>query len=800
MISNLPGFVVRHTRKNPFYFALNLIGLTLGITSCLLIALYVKHELSFDQFHSKKDRIYRVNYDITMGDRQTISPSVPVFVAPHLKAEFPEIEQSSRWLPAYSDRAMRYGDKTFDEKGFAWADSNFFDVFDFRATKGDLGQALSRPATLVISASIARKYFGEEDPIGKTMMVNNARDYEVVAVIEDIPANSSFRFDFLTSIYSIKDLDESVVWSNPNYVTWLVLHPGTGVEALAGKIDRWVNPPGANHGSGNSLHLPLEPLSQVHFNTSVFNFGGQLAITDRNMLSIFISIGVLILVMACINYVNLATSRAAMRAREVGLRKVVGATFRSLVVRFLTESFFLVLPAMVVSLILVALLLPLVNDFMGKQIPLTFTDPFFVSSIIGGWIAISVLSGFYPAVVLARFKPISVLKGNFIQGNTGWTFRKSLVVLQFTISCVMITATIILVSQLNFIRSKQLGLDKDHVFLIRSNNDLQKSLSAFAADIRNVAGVQDASITWRSPFSTVIGNGLAIGANPGNDAQWLTAGAIFADEHYLATLGIHLKSGRNFDPAKSAGEKVENEFIVNETFLNDFGIDPETAIGTKITLGVVAQNGPGTIVGVVSDFHTASLTEKVAPVILFNDPSYAGGVLVRAAGAQMSQVLGAIEDKWKAIVPARPFNFSFLDEQYDSLYSAEMRSGSLITFFAVISIGIACFGLLGLSSFTAIQRAREIGVRKVLGATTGGIILLLSGSYLRLLVVSSMFAIPVSYMVMHSWLEQFAYHVELNAAHFVAGIVAVMFIAWATVGYHSIKASMANPVDSLKYE
>lgn len=799
MITNLLGVILRQTRRNPFYFTLNLVGLTLGITCCLVIALYVKHEMSFDQFHSKAQRIYRVNYDITMGDRQMISPSVPVFVGPHLKSQFPEIEHSVRFLRSYGERTIRYGDKVFDETGFAWADSNYFDVFDFPAVRGDLKRALSKSSTLVISSSMAKKYFGSEDPIGKTMTVNNARDYEVVAVMEDVPSNSTSRFDFMTSIYSMKDLDESVVWSNPNYETWLVLSPGADVNDLAVKIDQWVNPPTANHGAGNSLHLPLQPLSDVHFDTKVFNYAGELAITDYNQLIVFISIGVLILIMACINYVNLATSRSVMRAREVGLRKTVGATFRGLVMRFLFESFFLVLPSIVLSLIGVAIILPLINDFLGKQIPLNFGDPYFITAIVAGWMIISVLSGFYPAIVLARFKPITVLKGNFIQGNSGWAFRRGLVVLQFMISCVMIIATIVLIAQMNFVKSKQLGLDKDHVFLIRGNNDL-KDLPAFASEVRNIVGVQEASITWRSPFSTVIGNGLALGANPDDNAQWLTAGAIYADEYYIATLGIKLKSGRNFDPAKVTPGKVENEFIVNETFLDDFGIDPETAIGTKVTLGIVANNGPGTIVGVVEDFHTASLTEKVAPVILFNDPGYAGGLLVRAQGSQMSDALKAIEEKWKAIVPTRPFNFTFLDEQYNSLYAGETRVGTLITVFAFVSIGIACFGLLGLSSFTAVQRAREIGVRKVLGATTGGIILLLSRSYLRLMFVSCIIALPASYYALDKWLEQFAYHIELSPAYFVGGVVAVMFIAWATVGYHSVKASVANPADSLKCE
>jgi len=788
---------LRQSRRHPFYFSLNLLGLTTGIACCLVIFQYVRYELSFDKFHEKGSRIYRVNYDITMAGAQTISPSVPVFVGPHIKAQFPEVESAVRFLDGFGERTLSYGDKIFDENGFAWADSNFFEVFDFKAVEGNLKTALSRPGTLVITQSMARKYFGEEDPLGKSILVNNARTYEVAAVMEDVPSNSHFSFSFLTSLYSIRDLDERVGWNNPNYATFLLLKSGSDVGGLAQKIEHWVNPE-AETPPENILHLPLEPLGEVHFNTRVFNYAGRLAITDFKHVIIFGSVGMLILLIACINYVNLATSRASTRAKEVGMRKAVGATFAQLVTQFLAESFFMVLPAMILSVAVVKLLLPLVNASLGKKIPFDLMAPDFLWVAFGGWIVLSVLAGFYPALVLARFKPMAVLKGNITHGN--FSLRKALVVFQFSMSTILITGTFILLGQLNYMQSAKLGLDKDHVFLIRGNSDVAKSISNFSQILRSIPGVQEVTTTMRSPFRTVIGNGFTLSANPGNDASWAVVGAVAADEYYLKTLNIPLIAGRGFDPTKYSGDSIRNEFIVNETFLRQFGLSTDEAIGMQVTLGTVADNGPGTIVGVMKDFHTASMHTKVGPIVLFNDPSYRSSLLVRVDGTHVQEVIAAVEKEWKSVAPSRPFNYLFLDEEYDALYRSEMQMSTLITIFSGIAIAIACFGLLGLSSFTSVQRAREIGIRKVMGATTESIVLLLSRGYLGLLLVACFIAIPITYYLMNQWLQGFAYHITPGPLYFLGAVGAVIIIAWVTVGYHSVKASLANPANTLKYE
>ncbi len=796
MIKNYFRTCLRNIVRHPVYFFINLIGLASGITCCILIMLFVRHELSYDQFHSKKDRLYRINYDIVMGGKEIISPSVPVFVGPHLKWMFPEIEEATRFQDSFSPRTIRYESKMFDENNFAWADSNFFKVLDFESIRGDLKTALNRPGTLVITESIARKYFGDDDPIGKSLVSNNNRNYEVTAVIKNVPGNSHFTFDFLTSLYSIADLDESVQWNNPNYATFLLVKPNVSIPSLQDKINLWVNPPEKKSEGGNSLSLPLESLNDVHFNTVAFNFGGRLAVTDIRYLYIFITIAVLILSIACINYINLSTTRASTRAKEVGLRKTVGASFRQTVFQFLVESFVLVLPAILFSMLGVVALLPLLNDLLGKTIEIGNIGWQIYCWAVAGWVLLSLLAGLYPAFVLSQFKPISVLKGDVIK-TSGLGLRKGLVVMQFTISISLLVGTLVVVSQLNFMQSVDLGMNKEQVVMVRGNLDVSPRLEAFIEKIKSQPGVTNACRTWRSPFLTVVGNGFNLSPNPENDG-WVTVGAISGDQDYMKTLGMELLAGRNFDPAKV--KDTVNEFIVNEAFLRDFGLTAEEAIGKQSTLGMIRKNGPGTIVGVVKDFHFTSLHHKVEPIVLFNHPDYFSGALVRLSPGNTQASMANLEKVWKEFAPLRPFNFTFLDEEYDSMYRTEQRVSKLVSLFSIAAIVIACLGLMGLSSFTTLQRAKEMSIRKVLGATTQSIILLLTSGYMKLLLTGFIIAVPISYYLLNRWLEGFAYRIEVAPIHYLIALVGVVVLAWVTVGYQSFKASSSSPAETLKNE
>ncbi|MBS1746808.1 MAG: ABC transporter permease [Bacteroidetes bacterium] len=791
----------RTLKKDWSYTMINIVGLTAGITCCLLILSFVKYEMSFDQFHTKKDLIYRVNYDVVMGGNQIISPSVPVFVAPYLKNKFPEIEDATRFMSAYGSRTIRHGGAMFDENGFCYADSNFFKILDFKPVAGDLNTALNKPNTLVITKNIATKYFGKTNPIGQTLLYNNKKEFVVTAVIENVPSNSHFSFDFLTSFYSNPGFDSSEMqeaWNNPDYTTFLLLKPGANADALSKKIDALVNPPGETNqaASQNSLHLKLEPLKNVHFDTQVFNFNNEIVVTDYKYIRIFITVAILVLLIACANYINLSTAKSSVRAKEVGIRKTIGASFFQVFTQFIAESFLMTFISVIISIIAVHTLLPYLNNLLGKQIPFYIFDTSFFLFLIGGTILVSLLAGFYPAMVLSRFRPVETLKGVF--SNTGGiTVRKSLVIFQFTISVALMLGTIIVRSQLQFMQSTKLGLDKDQIVLIHGNADIDKKLHSFAQDLRNINGVQDVSLTWRSPFETVIGNGFSIKAHPTSSDDWQSVGGIAADQHYLSTLGISLIAGRNFDPSRINGDSTINEFIVNQSFLRHYNLKPSDAIGKQVILGIA---GTGSIIGVVKDFHTSSMHVAIQPVVLFNSPKWYNGILLRIAPGKLSPVISNIEKKWKASVPMRPFSYTFLDEEYDALYRTEQRLGTLMSVFCGIAILITCLGLFGLTAFMVTRRTKEIGIRKVLGASVLSITAMLSKDFVKLVIIAIVIAIPVAWYFMHKWIQDFAYRINIDWWVFlIAGLIALL-IALITVSFHAIKAAIANPVKSLRTE
>ena len=805
MLKNNLLLAFRALKTNVGYTLLNLAGLSVGLVSCLLIVLYISHELSFDGFHSKKERIFRINYDVMMGGTQTLSPSVPVFVGPQLKNQFPEIEDATRFSSEWRPRTIRHGETMFDESGFCYADPNFFKVLDFKAVQGDLSTALSQPNRLVITETMAHKYFGNASPLGQQLNFNNKKNYEIAAVVEDVPANSHFSFNFLTSHYSLDDFaaaENNVEWNNPNYTTWLLVRPGTDPAALAAKIEKWVN--SEDDPDQNTLHLPLEPLKEVHFNTQAFNFSDQLRITDRRYLGIFGVVAALILLMACVNYVNLTTARASMRAKEVGIRKAVGAQGGQLMRQFLSESFLLLLPAVLISVGLTRTFLPMLNVLLAQEIPFRLLEAEFLASIGAGWLLLSVLAGLYPAFVLSRFRPITALKGQWVrQSVAGLTLRRGLVICQFAISTMLIVGTIVVRTQLNFMQTKKLGLDKEQVLLLRGNTDLLGRLEPFCEKLRALSGVESVARAGRSPFETVIGNGFSLNPNPSSGSDWHVVGGISADVRYLQTLGIQLIAGKNFDPAKIRGDSTINEFIVNEAFLRHYQLKAEEAVGRKCLFGNSAQRGPGTIVGVVRDFHTASLRGKVEPIVLYNDPGYLhfASTLVRIGkGQDVPQVLAQVEAVWKSMVPTRPFNYVFLDEQYDALFRTEQRMGSLMSFFSGFAILVACLGLFGLVTFMAERRMKEIGIRKVLGASVAGITNLLAKDFLKLVIVSFVIASPIAWWVMDKWLADFAYRIDIQWWMFALAGSAAVTIAFLTVGFQSVKAALANPVKSLRSE
>ncbi len=793
----------RSLKKDLSFSITNIAGLAIGITCCLLILSFVLYELSFDGFHAKKDRIYRVNYDVLMGGNQVISPSVPIFVAPELKKRFPEIEDVCRFSTLWRAATLSHGTIVFDEKKFCYADPSFFNIFDFKPIAGDITTALSNPNMLVITKDMAKKYFGTADPIGQSLLLDNKTEYVVKAVIENVPSNSHLSFDFLTSFRSMTDfadMESKVEWNNPDYTTFLLLKPGINTKILSDKIEAWVNPPhkAGEQVSENTLHLRLEPLKNVHFNTQAYNYANQLAITDPKYIGIFVTIAVLVLLIACGNYVNLATAKASIRAKEVAVRKTIGASFRQLFTQFLSESFMLVLPAILISIAATSVLLPYLNHLLGKDIPFHLLNRNFLLGILGGWIVLSIVAGFYPAIVLSRFKPIETLKGSFEKtGKSGLSIRKGLVVFQFTISIILILATMIVGLQLKYMQSEKLGFNQEHVLLIKGNSDINKKLNAFSGELKKISGVQDVSLTWRSPFGTVVGNGFSIKSNPTNNDDWHIVGGIAGDPHYIPVLGISLLKGRNFDPAKITKDSTINEFIVNEAFLRHYHITADGAVGRKVILGLT---GPGNIVGVMKDFHISSMHDKIEPVVLFNNPQYFGSVLVKVGPGQIPTVLSQVEKTWSAFAPMRPFNYSFLDDEYDAMYRTEIKLGTLMSLLCGMAIFITTLGLLGLVAFMITHRTKEIGIRRVLGASVSHITALISKDFLALIIIAIIIASPLSYYFMHQWLLDYSYRISISWWMFGLAAIMVIGVALFTISYHTIRAAKANPIKSLRTE
>lgn len=794
MIRNYLKVLWRNLMRQPIYFGINLVGLTTGLTACLLICFYISYELSYDRFHPKLDRIYRVNYDMLMGEQRTISPSVPAFVAPHMKQLFPEIEMATRFTRAFSPVAMGAGEKLFEESTMAWADANFFDVFNFPLERGSL-TTFSKPNTLILTKAMAEKYFGDEDPIGKTLTLYGDQVYEIVAIAQPVPANSYLRFDFLGSFASLQLNDASIQWNNPNYDTYLLLNPGSDVGSLQEKVNNWVTPVEERKQANNQLYLPLEPMAGVHFNTTVFNYQGMNPIVDLRYVYTFGAIAVLLLLIAAVNYVNLATARSIQRSKEVGIRKSSGAGYGQLVIQFLGESFIQVFFALSAAVGIAVLLRPALDNLLGTRIAaMPVTTNFLMLAAVGG-LALSVAAGLYPALVLSRFRPVDVLKGKSSSGG-GAQLRKSLVVVQFVASTILVIGTVVVYSQLSFMQNKKLGLTKDQVIFIRGNKELAARLPAFLTTLRELPGVESVAASWRSPFQTVVGNGMNL--NPTGEGEWVGVGAIAGDENYLATLGLELVKGRNFQPS-AAANKV-NEFIVNEAFLHEFGVKPEDAVGKEVVLGLVSEQGPGTIVGIVKDFHFASLHEPVKPAMIFNSKEWQYGALVRFNGSHVQELLTAMEQSWKQFVANRPFNYTFLDQQYETMYRTEQRVSQLTGIFALIAISVACLGLLGLAAFTSVQRAKEITIRKVLGATSFGVMRMLTGSYLRLIGIAFVFSVPLSYWLMNRWLAGFAYRIEVGWWHYAGSLLILGVLAYLTVGYQSLRAASVNPAEGLRSE
>jgi putative ABC transport system permease protein len=794
MIKNYFKIALRNLWKHKAFSIINITGLSIGITACFFIFMYVGFELSYDKMHSKADRIYRLVTDIKTPT-ETINTGVTAWpFAPNIKNDFPGVESFVRI--SGGSFLVRKGNVKFQEERSAFADSTFFKVFDFKLVKGDPKTALSEIATIVFSESAAKKYFGNADPMGQTVLLTgDAIPAKVTGVMKDIPENSQIKADMLISMVSLTQkfnngLDNQ--WSNFGASSYLLLKPGTNPKTLEAQLPAFLERRnGAEEKKQQMFYkLMLEPLKTVYLYSKR---NGQESGSITNVY-VFGIVAIFILLIACVNFVNLTTARSVERAKEVGIRKVVGAERSQLASQFIGESVVLCLIAFLLTIVLSVLFLPLFNQLAGKTISAgIFSNWYYVTILFITSVGIGLIAGLYPALVLSAFLPVSVLKGRFSSGTKGNALRKTLVIAQFTISIALIIGTIIVYTQMSFMQNRDLGFTKDQMLILNTNGDPAGN------------ALKEAIATIPSVKSTANSSSVPGGGNPGayseienkkGDLQIANLDLYFVDWDYVNQFKIKMVAGRAF--SRGFGTDTAQAMLLNEAAVKLFGYSsPQQAVGRRFK----QWGREGKIVGVMKDFHFRSLQEVIKPLSMRIELKNLGLISVKISSQNTPATLAAIESKWKAFIPNRPFSYYFLDEFFDRQYRAEQRFGRLFLNFAVLAIFISCLGLLGLASYSTLQRTREIGIRKVLGATVPGIVNLLSKDFLILVAISFLVASPLAGIFMnYYWLKGFAYRIDVSWWIFaIAGILALV-IALGTISFQAIRAATSNPVKSLRSE
>ena len=796
MFNNYFKIILRKLSKNKTASFINVFGLSVGITSCLLIALYIQHEASYDNFQKNGDRIVRLIMEYKFGGAESVKGNfTSVRVAPVLKRNFPEVESALRM--EQSERVVSYANKLFTEKRFMYADSSFFNIFSFRLQNGNPRNCLLSPHSVVLTESAAHKYFGNENPVGKALKISSDSSlYQITGVMKDCPSNSQIKFDFLASFSSLdipKDWEDSY-W-NANYTTFLLLKSQSAAASLHTKLSQFMKK--EMQGQGAVVNFFLEPFTSIHLHSDYEGFEPNNSITYIYILA---AVALFILIIACFTYINLSTARSVERAKEVGVRKVIGAEGKQIFWQFIGESAALCSIAVFISVVAVILLLPSFNNLTDKQLSVhsLFSLPF-ISFTLAMMICISLLAGSYPALILSRFQPAIVLKGAFKNTDSAQWLRKSLIVFQFAISVFLIVSTFIIQQQLYYIQHKKLGYDREHVLVLTTGYQLQKRLPLLKQQLKQNPDVASISSCYRSPVEGGGGYNMRSDLMPESGQLAVTANPI--DENFISATGLQLSAGSNLteqdikDVANDRKEKVFH-FILNESAARQLGWTPQEAVGKKMFLD---DSRPGYIKGVVKDFHFESLHNPIKPIVLFPE-GWGGELLIKISGQNMPQTLSFLQQKWKELVPERPFEYHFLDDDYNKLYNAELRLGAMMNLFSAIAIILACLGLFGLSAYAAQQRIKEIGVRKILGASTGNLVVVLSKNFIQLAAIAMLIAFPLAWWAMHRWLQSFQYRISIAPWVFFITGFAILSIALLTVSYQAIKAALANPVKSLRTE
>ncbi|HWB24249.1 MAG TPA: ABC transporter permease [Chitinophagaceae bacterium] len=816
MLRNYLTIALRNLRKYRFTSFINIFGLTVGLTCCLLILAYVVNELSYDRFNPEADQIYRVNRVFNNQDGKinlTLSTVAPPF-GPLLQHEFPDIQEYTRLL-SNGTTAIKYNEKLFSEKDVYFADERVFDFFPVRVLTGSAKTGLIEPNTVMLTPAAAKRYFGDENPINKLVRIDNQVPCKVTGIYEPFPANSHLHPDMMISFNTLRD---STVYGekqlqtnfgNNSFFTYLKFPKNYPVAQIEAQFPKFIDkvmpiptgpnvtlPPGFKQSKFTSLYL--QKLTDIHLYSHT-DYEAE-PNGDIKRVRMFSIIAIFILLIACINYMNLSSARSVLRAREIGVRKVVGARRKEIIAQFLSESVLITWVALALAFAITWLLLPYLNNLSGQKLSINLLlNSKLLTALLLLPFAVGIISGIYPALFMSSFKPVKVLKGLVKTGGGNVSFRQVLVVLQFGISIVLIIATTIVFQQLHYMQQAALGYDKDHIITMPYTSQLDGKFEAFRNTLLNNPNIKNAARSSRIPTGRLLDSQGATTFS-GDSAQPVagTIKMVSTDVDFIPTYGIAMAAGRNFSRQHATDS---NNYIINESAVAMLGWgSADKAIGKDIRYG----GTKGKIIGVVKDFHFESMHEQIIPLIFFMQPpgqnGYYGALSVKLSGSNVTATIQDIEKKWHTFLPETPFDYSFLDDKYAKLYATETQQGNLFTVFACIAIFIACLGLFGLSAFIITQRVKEIGIRKVLGASTTEIVRVLSVDFLKLVLVAAIIAVPAAAYYMQGWLKDFAYHINMAWWVFLSAGLLAAIIALATISFQAIKAALANPVKSLRTE
>lgn len=799
----------RNLQKDKLLSFINVTGLAIGLACCLLIVLFVRDELSYDSYPEASERIYRVVPEINFGGNHSFYAVAPAPMGPTLEQEYPEVEKATR-LRNWGDWLVRPEGtaENIKEEKVAFADSNFLQFFTIPIISGEPDRVLKAPNTVAISASAAQRHFGTENPVGETIVMDDEYRYEVTAVFEDIPKNAHFHLDFLLAMSGYED-SRSPVWLSNNYHTYIRLQEGTDSEAFEDKLPalfkKYAGPQVMQlldktieevEASGQGVFYTLQPLESIHLNSD--RVAELEANGDVKYVYIFSSIALFILLIACINFMNLSTARSANRAKEVGVRKTMGAERSHLIRQFLTESVLMSLLAVVLAAGVAKLIEPLFNNLVGKDLVVPVTHPVFLGIMLLGALLVGLLAGSYPSFYLSSFMPVDTLQGRIRNALRGGALRNGLVVFQFVISIFLIIGTLAIDRQVSYIRSKKLGFDREQVLLLHDAYALDRQARSFKERMEGLPQVQSASFSSYLPVRssrsdlTMWPEGKMTETNSVSTQYWRV------DEDYIPTMGMKLVAGRNFSremPTDSSG------IVINQRAAQLFGF--EDPIGKRIS--TFADFDPTnqqvvtyTILGVIEDFHYESLRTNVNALGMILAPSRSY-LAIRYSG-DPAPLIRQLESNWKEMAPGQPLAYSFMDERFDSMYEAEQRTGSIFLIFAGLAIFVACLGLFALATFTAERRTKEIGIRKVMGASVSNIFMLLSSEFTKWVLLAYLIAVPLGWYFARQWLQDFEYQASLSLWIFVVAAFVALAIALLTVSYQAIRAAVRNPVEALRYE